>query len=126
MRIQKDISMPMSNHMKRALKYGTENYDVSITTKKVYDKYQGICQGCGVHTIRGLQHQVPHSATVEHKIPLSEGGAHKWNNVTLFCHECNVKANIKRLALTAPTIPDLKRYSFFGYVVHFRIFKAKA
>lgn len=34
--------------------------------------------------------------------------------------------NIERLALTAPTIPDLKRYSFFGHVVHFRIFKAKA
>ena len=34
-------------------------------------------------------------ATIEHRLPLSRGGKHLWNNVALACRDCNMSKNQK-------------------------------
>jgi 5-methylcytosine-specific restriction endonuclease McrA len=34
-------------------------------------------------------------ATIEHRLPLSKGGKHLWNNVVLACRDCNMSKNQK-------------------------------
>lgn len=34
-------------------------------------------------------------ATIEHRLPLSRGGKHLWNNVVLACRDCNMSKNQK-------------------------------
>lgn len=38
---------------------------------------------------------VPDRATIEHLVPISAGGTHTWDNVTLCCWQCNQRKNRK-------------------------------
>ncbi|MBQ3979964.1 MAG: HNH endonuclease, partial [Lachnospiraceae bacterium] len=81
------------NWRKRMYFYSAVNdYDDSITLKRVVDKYCGICQICGKlidwNAISGkhIRRMYP---TVDHIIPLSRGGSHTWDNVQLAHMMCN-------------------------------------
>lgn len=83
----------------RASVYGSMRmFDTNITLKKVYDKFDGVCQLCGEKTdwedvING--HIRKNYPTVDHVVPLSKGGTHTWDNVQLAHMACNSKKHDK-------------------------------
>lgn len=80
-----------NRHRKRAKKYGVI-YEPGITLHKVYKKYNGICNICGIKTnwddlswgTSGATHP-----TIDHITALANGGSHTWENVQLACAYCN-------------------------------------
>lgn len=84
------ISTAMRNRLRA---HGVKRIDSSVTLRKVYEKYHGLCQGCECQTVYGVHPQIPKSATIEHIVPISQGGDHTWENVQLLCHACNLKRN---------------------------------
>lgn len=95
----------------RLRKYGTKVIDKSVTVEAVYRRYAGKCQGCECRTVMGLFPQQDHSATMEHKIPLSHGGDHTWENVTLLCYQCNTTNNEKIMKM------PVRKFRFLGYEI---------
>ena len=45
----------------------------------------------------------PEDATIEHRLPLSRGGRHTWENTVLACRECNLSKGMK-------TEPEFAQY----------------
>lgn len=76
----------------RAQLYRCDEYDETITLDKVFEKYDGVCQICGLVTDKSdivnghIRRMYP---TVDHIIPLSKGGTHTWGNVQLAHMMCN-------------------------------------
>ena len=69
--------------------------DRTLTTLTIYKKAGGVCAACGIDT---LHPQTPRGersrrrfnwATLDHIIPLSQGGGHTWDNAQLLCLSCN-------------------------------------
>ena len=69
--------------------------DRTLTTLTIYLKAGGLCASCGTET---LHPQTPRAdrprerfnwATLDHIIPLSQGGPHEWANAQLLCLSCN-------------------------------------
>jgi len=94
----------------RFRKHGTKNIDMNVTLLAVYRKHNGRCANCNVQTVLGKHPQVLSSATLEHKVPLSEGGDHTWENVELLCHRCNTSRNNDEVRAIVK-----KRFNLFGY-----------
>lgn len=70
----------------------TEEYDYTVTLKRVREKFCDICQICGKvvdDTDIENGHIKKMYPTVDHIIPLSKGGTHTWNNVQLAHMGCN-------------------------------------
>lgn len=77
------------------------DYDRTITLKIVYDRFEGVCQICGKQTDWNDHSWGKFGATyptIDHKMPLSKGGSHTWDNVQLVCALCN---SYKRDLITA-------------------------
>lgn len=76
----------------RATRYGTTDFDDTITLKKVIEKYHGICQICGMK-VNPFDVENGHIKrmypTVDHIKPLSKGGSHTWDNIQLAHMCCN-------------------------------------
>ena len=72
-------------------------YDDTITLKKLYKKYNGVCQICGkkcdyedyVITEKGVHIAGNMYPSIDHMIPLAKGGTHTDNNVQLAHRICN-------------------------------------
>lgn len=82
-------------HVRRArMRSGT--YVRGITHKSLRKIYGDLCCYCGIlmafEPIPGTRYN-PDRATIEHIIPISAGGAHDWDNVTLCCRRCNLRRN---------------------------------
>jgi 5-methylcytosine-specific restriction endonuclease McrA len=69
--------------------------DRTLTTLTIYEKAGGVCAACGIDT---LHPQTPRGersrrrfnwATLDHIVPLSQGGGHTWDNAQLLCLSCN-------------------------------------
>lgn len=85
-----------------------ESGDRTLTTLTIYDKAGGVCAACGIDT---LHPQTPRAqrpkerynwATLDHIVPLSQGGSHTWDNAQLLCLSCNSrKSHTDRKALQA-------------------------
>lgn len=77
------------------VKYGERyrnHYDSSITLKKLYERDGGICQICGEPCNWDDKEWGCHGPTypsLDHIIPRSKGGDHKWENVQLAHCICN-------------------------------------
>ena len=78
-----------SRMYRRFKKWGTKRVDHDVTLTKIYAKHNGVCQSCGKRTKR-THTPTDDTATIEHIVPLSRGGDHTWDNVTLYCHPCNM------------------------------------
>lgn len=70
---------------KRARHYGVR-YE-PINRREVFTTDGWACQICGVETTSEYGH--PHSATLDHIIPVSRGGHHTRDNVQTACAACN-------------------------------------
>lgn len=104
--------------LNRLKAHGVKEIDRSLTLAKVYHHYHGICQECRCHTALGKWPQVKNSATMEHVIPISQGGNHTWENVQLLCYACNGKRN-NRNQIVNMTKPS-KVIKAFGYEIIIR------
>lgn len=103
--------------LKRRFKsYGTKHIDNSLTLFRLFLDNNGKCNKCGINTTLGEHPQTEKSATIEHIIPLSEGGNHVCNNVTLLCHKCNSQVNRDRLIRNNITKVDTKKSFTFRFL----------
>jgi 5-methylcytosine-specific restriction endonuclease McrA len=71
-------------HRKRAT-----SYSVGISWKTAVERFGWACAGCGVICIRPLGFNNPIEATLDHIVPISNGGSHTWDNVQILCRDCN-------------------------------------
>lgn len=86
---------PLRRHRQRARHYGVD-YEV-IDPIKVFDRDRWRCQVCGKKTPKRMRgKQKPNSPELDHRVALSQGGGHVWENVQCCCRACNIaKAHIK-------------------------------
>jgi hypothetical protein len=69
-------------------------YDLDIT--KVFNYCDWKCSYCGIDTPKELRGKFVNNAPeLDHIIPLSKGGSHTYNNVTLSCRKCNLSKTNK-------------------------------
>lgn len=69
-----------------------------IALKRLYKRDKGICYICGCKcdwnswnvSDKGNKYPGDLYPTIEHIIPVSEGGLHSWDNVRLACWKCNL------------------------------------
>lgn len=64
-------------------------FDESVTLEKVFEKYNGICQICGMELTFDTSVTGDDYPSIDHIKPLSKGGTHEWDNVQLLCRKCN-------------------------------------
>ena len=79
-------------HKRRALKYETASEKVNDL--EIFDRDGWTCQLCHKKVNRKLKHPHPLSASLDHIIPLSNGGQHSYKNVQLAHLSCNVRAGV--------------------------------
>lgn len=63
--------------------------DLSITLWKVYQRDKGYCRGCGLRLSFDHDPNDDEYPSIDHIVPLSKGGLHRWDNVQLMCRGCN-------------------------------------
>lgn len=73
--------------------------DYTISLPRLYARDGGVCQICGEHLSFEVHYNDPKYPSIDHIIPLSKGGLHRWDNVQLLCRECNM---LKRDTYTPP------------------------
>lgn len=66
-------------------------YIESVPFVELCERDQYICQLCGEPVDMDAKHPHPNSATMDHIIPLSQGGTHERNNIQLAHLSCNVR-----------------------------------
>lgn len=70
-------------------------HSISLEKKKeVYDKYNGLCVHCDRQTVflggwTWKRKTQPDDATMDHIIPVCQGGGNRLENIQLSCYECN-------------------------------------
>jgi 5-methylcytosine-specific restriction endonuclease McrA len=109
--------------LRRLRRYNTQKIDHSLTLFQLYVKYSGVCQKCQCKTIFGQHPPVDDSATIEHIIPISNGGNHVYSNVTLLCQKCNYSKNTANQTSQKEHIkanPLIKFFSFYGYKFYYK------
>ena len=83
-----------SNLVKRSRKYGVALPDKQeLWSRLLSHYYKGFrCEYCGAQMLvkspKGKVH--PFVWSIEHKIPLSEGGDNNMDNIAFVCHRCNL------------------------------------
>lgn len=87
---------------KRAKRYGVKYQYVDVN--KVFERDGWKCQICGKRTPKAMRGKNKHnSPELDHRIPMSNGGDHTYNNVQCACRACNGKksntSNIGQLPL---------------------------
>lgn len=80
------------SHRKRARKFGCE-FDSSVTLKRLIERDGLYCKICGMACNPDdhgwTQYMGPTSPTIDHIIPMAQGGGHTWNNVQIAHAQCN-------------------------------------
>ncbi len=80
----------------RKLRHDTIANGDKIDKVKLFGYYGWECQNCGCHTPKEYMGTKEHNApTIDHKLPISRGGQHTWDNVTLLCRSCNTRKGTK-------------------------------
>lgn len=78
-------------HKLRTLKFGTA-FESGITLDKLVQRDGLTCALCGEvcdWNDKAYGSCGPNYPTIDHKIPLSKGGGHSWDNVQVAHHKCN-------------------------------------
>jgi len=84
-----------SNRKQRALKYETR---VEIITEKIiYVRDALVCQHCKKRMNKNLKWPHPMSPSLDHIVPLSQGGTHTYGNIQLAHLSCNLSKHNKVL-----------------------------
>lgn len=65
-------------------------YVDTVRPNTVFERDKWRCVGCGNKVVRSRYWQ-PNQATVDHRIPLSRGGSHTYENCQTMCMTCNSK-----------------------------------
>ena len=77
------FNLPSVMRLKRFINI-TKFNSIKFNRDNVFLRDQHICQFC--------KKEFPHAKlTLDHVVPLSQGGAHKWENVVAACAPCNNK-----------------------------------
>lgn len=64
----------------------------SVDPILVFERDGWVCQICGIKTPRERRGSIkPNAPELDHRIPLSKGGSHTYNNVQCSCRKCNGK-----------------------------------
>ena len=75
---------------------------------ELYYNQKGLCHYCGCKTrISILPGNYPNKATIDHKVPKSNGGTNDIDNLVMACTECNRKKSsisYEEFMLTYPSI----------------------
>ncbi len=74
-------------HRRRARKFGV-HYEY-INPRTIYERDRWMCGICKRPVDRGLQYPHPLSASLDHVVPISDGGDHAPANVQCAHHKCN-------------------------------------
>lgn len=72
----------------RARRVGAYIEDVDVV--KVHDRDKWRCVSCRCKVVKSREYK-PNRATIDHRIPLSKGGAHTYDNCQTMCTVCNSK-----------------------------------
>jgi 5-methylcytosine-specific restriction endonuclease McrA len=75
-------------HIARALRYGAPIEPVNRA--RVFDRDGWVCQICNRPVDKGLSWPHTESASLDHTVPLSRGGAHSEANTRLAHLGCNI------------------------------------
>ncbi|SDM65767.1 HNH endonuclease [Geodermatophilus siccatus] len=90
-RAAKSLATRLHGAAQRVRKAGFGAAIDKFTVRDVYERDNGNCYLCGRPTIGDLDDgRQPASATLEHVVPIEQGGAHTLGNVRLAHLECNV------------------------------------
>lgn len=79
-----------NNRRKEERIYRNGKPDLTINLYKVYDKFNGVCVGCGKVLNFEVDSNSDDYPSIDHILPLSKGGLHRWDNVQLMCRKCNM------------------------------------
>lgn len=85
-----------NSHKRRALKLGTQVED--IRPIDIYERDIWLCGLCVTPVDPDVSYPDPMSASLDHVIPLSKGGAHTYENVQLAHLTCNLSKGAKLVA----------------------------
>lgn len=78
----------VKKHRERAKRFGV-SYE-PINPMVVFDRDGWRCQVCGIRTPKRLRGSFDAAAPeLDHRIPMSRGGSHTWDNVQTCCRSCN-------------------------------------
>ena len=88
-----------ANRLKDRRVYRNGMPDGSITLDRLFVRDGGRCRRCGLLMTFGSDPNSDEYPSVDHIIPLSRGGLHRWDNVQLMCRGCN--SNKKAMLLPA-------------------------
>jgi 5-methylcytosine-specific restriction endonuclease McrA len=91
-----DDAKKAAYHRRRARKRGAQT--TKVVPIEVFERDQWICGLCGESVDRTLAYPDPHSASLDHRIPLSRGGSHDLENVQLAHLRCNIAKGNRILA----------------------------
>ena len=79
----------MGDHRGRARRYGVEYQ--AFSREHIFERDGWRCQLCGVKVVRCVRGKInQRGATLDHIVPLSQGGGHTEDNVQCACWGCNV------------------------------------
>jgi 5-methylcytosine-specific restriction endonuclease McrA len=81
---------------RRALKRGVESD--TYTTREIFERDRGRCQLCGKVVNPNLEWPHPQSLSLDHIIPLNDGGSDTRVNVQLSHLTCNLSKNTRTIA----------------------------
>lgn len=81
-------------HRKRAQKYGVAN--VHIRPRDIFERDGWRCHVCGKFVRRYGDSEHPMAATLDHVVPISEGGTHTPGNIRTAHRCCNIQRDIER------------------------------
>lgn len=80
----------VKKHRERAKRFGVA-YE-PINPMAVFDRDGWRCQVCGIRTPKKLRGSFDAAAPeLDHRIPMSKGGSHTWDNVQTCCRSCNAR-----------------------------------
>jgi 5-methylcytosine-specific restriction endonuclease McrA len=80
---------------RRSDRVRSDDHSESISIKYITKRDKGQCQLCGKKVLLNERHPHPLSASIDHIIPLSQGGNHSRANTQLAHLRCNVVKGVK-------------------------------